>query len=159
MHRIYIRVSRWDHATNKKSPDQFSNSHLPPHFLQFPRQDNLSCRAVDSSMKDSRIGHSHSHYRMFIKGLALPNCAFLASARSFVLPCNFFGDHLYQFSESMDVWHFGNLLKIWYFPPLIIFSFHSCPWFTHSAICRVNGPLPHSLEELSSEQTCVQFAW
>lgn len=120
--KIYIRVSSWGHSTNEKSPYQFSNFHLPPHFLQFLRQNNLGYRAVDHySMQYSCIGHSHSHYGIFSKGLALVNCALLTLALSFVLPCHFFRRSSISVLSRYDNWAV--------YRKFVMFFFHSFPWF------------------------------
>ena len=82
-------------------------------------------------MQYSCVGHSHSHYGIFSKGLALVNCALLTLALSFVAPLSlFFGDHLYQFSAGMTIGQFTENL-------LCSSSIHS-PDSTHPAICLVN---------------------
>lgn len=48
---------------------------------------------------------------MFSQGVGLVNCALITFALSFVPPCHFFGDHLYQFSAGMTIGRFTeNLL-------------------------------------------------
>lgn len=78
---------------------------------------------------------------------------FLSLAHYLELPCHLFGDHLHQFSAS--TWavdcKFGNSHLS------DLFSFHSYPWHTPSTDHQVNGPLSHTLDELSREPALVSL--